>query len=329
MNPTYAPFSRTRSIDPRARKVSHPQPVGDLFTFKEREIPSRLDGSPNGFSKSARFTKGSHKREASELFATQPIDVSRGELSRPLSIKVSPPKQPYSQEYYQPQGGFPGSTMLPITPDEQAFPVQSVHPSVLQPHSFAYGSIDDNVVLPVTYYTPPRTGRTNSTDSLASSNDERTYGPTVHCPAPWQQQLGGFPPSLGVSQPMQQTMSLPVPSGMRSHSLSGWDMPTVSDFQAVPATANPAGLSARPMAPLPSPRKRVASEKQPATPKSRKASGKKAKAAGGFACSFINFTQDDAEKLLTGVAPSGSAKRRRDVSGSSDDGDESPKRAKA
>ncbi len=310
--------------------------MADLFTFKEREIPSRLDGSPNGFSKSARFSTGAHKREASELFATQPIDVSRGDLGRPLSIKVCPTKQPYSQAYLQAQAQGPAyypASMHPITPDEHAFPVHPVHPSVLQPHSFPYGvTIDDNVVLPVAYYTPPRTGRTNSTDSMASwcNGDRAAFEPaSTHYPAQWQQQLGGYP-SLGVSQPMQQSMSLPVAGGTRSYSLCGWDVPPVSDVLVVPATANPAGISARPMAPLPSPRKRVASEKQPATPKTpRKASGKKAKAAEGFACSFINFTQDDAEKLLTGVAPSGSAKRRRDVSGSSDDGSGSPKRAKA
>jgi hypothetical protein len=110
-----------------------------------------------------------------------------------------------------------------------------------------------------------------------------------------------------------------------SNSISGWSQ-TVEEVQqpngSLPSASappsNPTSITdSRLIAPLPLPKKRTASK---SAPKARKASTKKDKAApiGSFACSFINFTQDDAEKLLTGVAPSGSGKRRREVSGSAE-----------
>jgi hypothetical protein len=68
----------------------------------------------------------------------------------------------------------------------------------------------------------------------------------------------------------------------------------------------------RPMARLPSPRSRKVSS----PPKNRSPSGRKRTqtAPGGFSwgeATFINFTSDDAEKLLTGVAPSGSQNKRK------------------
>ncbi|ORX38318.1 hypothetical protein BD324DRAFT_348944 [Kockovaella imperatae] len=76
------------------------------------------------------------------------------------------------------------------------------------------------------------------------------------------------------------------------------------------------GTASRPIARLPSTPTRA--RKVSASPSKRTPSRKRAspETAGGFswgAATFINFTSDDAEKLLTGVAPSGSqAKRKRE-----------------
>ena len=70
----------------------------------------------------------------------------------------------------------------------------------------------------------------------------------------------------------------------------------------------------RPIARLPSPIKRRTTNVSPSKVRSPSSKRKAAPSGGAFswgATTFINFTPDDADKLLTGVAPSGSQSKRR------------------
>ncbi len=130
---------------------------------------------------------------------------------------------------------------------------------------------------------------------------------------------------------LHATPSVHMMSGSGSQ-LEGWHGQGSGQAQGIPITASERAAqpiltcvplnfpprsaeSYKVIAPLPkAPRIRTPSK---STPKARKVS--RSAAQPGFG--FVNFTANDADKLLTGVAPSGSQKRKRDVSGGSQDGD--------
>ena len=125
---------------------------------------------------------------------------------------------------------------------------------------------------------------------------------------------------MGWEGPSAQTASLPVltttplvtihppPAQYATHA------PPSTPHRVHPPPHPAPGSNARPIARLPvSPTK---ARKTSASPAKRSPSGKKRQAAGagGFSwgeATFINFTSDDADKLLTGVAPSGSQSKRK------------------
>jgi len=125
---------------------------------------------------------------------------------------------------------------------------------------------------------------------------------------------------MGWEGPSAQTASLPVLTTTPLVTIH--PPPATYAAQAPPTTPHrvhppphPApGSNSRPIARLPvSP---MRARKVSASPAKRSPSGKKRQpaASGGFSwgeATFINFTSDDADKLLTGVAPSGSQSKRK------------------
>lgn len=298
---------KSRSNDPRVRKSHPPSPVG-LFTFQEREIPPVVTDNSSASIKEVRQGSLSHQRlPPGDLFAIQPIDEARAGLT----IKVQPlTKSNGGPGYFQPHGQFHPGLVPPITPEEQTFPFHTPLNSV-PTRTYAYTANMDESCMPQSgFHTPPRTGRTRSANSngssVFSSHVERPWRPAL----PRTVSIGT--PSVLQCPPMQRSVSYGHSSSPRG-SISGWSDTTRMSVPPFMTSCVPTAIEQRPIVSLPLPKKRNASDSKP---KPRRPSSKKTKppAVTGFACSFINFTQDDAEKLLTGVAPSGSIKRRRHVS---------------
>jgi len=134
-----------------------------------------------------------------------------------------------------------------------------------------------------------------------------------------QPQLGGRPRQtiMGWEGPSAQTSSLPV---LATTPLDTVHPPPAQYFLgSAPPTPHrvhppPHPGTYRPISRLPSPTKRRTSTFSPS--KIRSPSGKRRPNPSGGAFSwgettFINFTPEDADKLLTGVAPSGSQSKRK------------------
>lgn len=143
--------------------------------------------------------------------------------------------------------------------------------------------------------------------------------PSLTCPPSasmgWEAFSAGAPsPYLAPQQPIMHPQTVPM---LTTHTpLMTVHPPPPPPHHYYPAPPrihpppHPGHMAHRPIARLPSPKSRKVS------PTKRSPSGKKRGGPSGGAFSwgettFINFTSDDAEKLLTGVAPSGSQSKRK------------------
>jgi hypothetical protein len=209
---------------------------------------------------------------------------------------------PMSRAHTQP-GPLDPSAMYPVTPLTTSY---------------------DGSIAPAFYYPPPMS---HDAEYLQSAATVPPQQPSVLASAP-----GGIhvaPPLSAISiTRTQQALNTTEPSRPRTCSVSR-RAPCQPILTSQPLKiTEPASVPSpepivenRPIINLPT--KRKASQ-----PKSRKASGAKAKggeAAGISFGSFINYTAKDAAVIQAGVAPSGSKTKRR----SEDDGDRSTKRSRS
>ncbi|EIW68422.1 hypothetical protein TREMEDRAFT_74278 [Tremella mesenterica DSM 1558] len=136
--------------------------------------------------------------------------------------------------------------------------------------------------------------------------------PSLSHPGPRTMRWEGHHPDVHYSQHGHEQIQ---PSPVFTHTpLMNIHPPPSHHYYPIPPRVHPPphpGLSQhRPIARLPSPKSRRIS------PNKRSPSGKRKHVPSGGTFSwgettFINFTSDDAEKLLTGVAPSGSQSKRK------------------
>lgn len=218
----------------------------------------------------------SHYQPQQQMYAP----AQQAHAMPPQHVQHPPQPQQHSQ---------PTSLHQPQPTQAQAYAFQSQPPKSLAPPEYDAHSRARSNPLPVSH--PPPPGGHPVAQPIMTTQPLLVHPPTsagFTYTAPPPHRIHPPPPSAGL--PMTATAS--------GTSLSGYNTGV--------------SINNRPMARLPSPKSRKVSSPS----KQRSPSGKRRTqtAPGSFSwgeATFINFTSNDAEKLLSGVAPSGSQNKRK------------------
>ncbi|WRT68583.1 uncharacterized protein IL334_005561 [Kwoniella shivajii] len=324
-----------RSLSSEGFVPSRYAPPRDLFSYAPQQIPTGPPGPQPLYTSDpspSYHTSSSFQRVMPPTPSHAPIQSKRA--ANNLSIKIHPPAQ---------------STFIPSpfppTPQSATFPIslsaaQAQQPIAMQragtqplpqtrklSGSSQAGSIPAHLARAQAIVQQQQARDQAERDSIRREAASRRVGmanasvmqPTANIPRRNQPTIMGWegPSAPAASFPVLTHAPLVTVHPPAQYMVTGVPIP-VHRVHPPPHPGNAApAMQARPIARLPSSpvRARKASNNQltptRTTPKARSPSSKRKPSSSGFNDPFINFTADDAEKLLTGVAPSGSQSKRK------------------
>ncbi|WVR09456.1 hypothetical protein IAU60_006523 [Kwoniella sp. DSM 27419] len=322
----------TRSLSSEGLVPSRQAPLRDLFSYAPQQIPSGPPGPQPLYT-----SDPSPSYKSSAFPRSMPTSSRRAPAN--LSIQIHPP----------PQSTFVPS-QFPPTPQSATFPTSMAAAQAAPVPMQRAGTnplprkSSGMPTTPVSAGLPPHLARAQAIVQQQEAHEQaqreaarreaasRRVGmaqasvmqqlPQTQQPLPLRRQQ---PAIMGWEGPSAQTGAMPVLTHTplvtvhpppASYMVTG----TPISAQRVHPPPHPSTMPAnRPIARLPSSPVKVRKTSSPGKPSPAKARSpsarkKNAPAPGGFSwgeTTFINFTSKDAEKLLTGVAPSGSQSKRR------------------
>ncbi|WWD19233.1 hypothetical protein CI109_103691 [Kwoniella shandongensis] len=336
-----------KSLSSEGYVPSRNAPPRDLFSYAPQQIPSGPPG-PQPLYTSDPSPSYASIGQPNFLRSTPltPTPTSRRAASHNLTVQIHPP----ATSTYMPSP-FPPTPMSATFPSSlsaaqsQPIPMQRAGTNPLPARKSSMGSGNPSS-LPGSTGMPAHLARAEAIVQMQAANEEAqrqvirqrnamkrvgmaeasVMQPTAGTRRP-QAIMGWEGPSAqtGVMPVLTNTPLVTVHPPPAQYYFSGAAAPPAHRVHPPPHPGT-TGTTTRPIARLPSPSKaatRKASNTQLSpnrtTPsKARSPSGKRkvtpANGGGGFSwgeTTFINFTSDDAEKLLTGVAPSGSQSKRK------------------
>ncbi|BGO92033.1 hypothetical protein NBRC10512_001014 [Rhodotorula toruloides] len=221
-----------------------------------------------------------------------------------------------SDVYDSPSRSYPASASAWRT----TFDLPPAPPPPVPPFPHAhYTSYNDQYLSPtkpVSTYTLSHSSSMNSL-ALPPNPHQRAYSAQGHLPRSVSSQdpfLSSSPPraSSSVLRRRSSVDSVNLAASYGRHPypppLPQQQQPPQQPFPAVLQPAPPQGV-ARPSTPPPKPAQANSKSPSKTTPKRKRGSPTKTKQPAAM---FINYSSQDAKKLLSGVAPSGSSKKKRE-----------------
>ncbi|CAD6568425.1 MAG: hypothetical protein TREMPRED_004536 [Tremellales sp. Tagirdzhanova-0007] len=303
----------SRSVSSDANPYSRHAPARDLFSYAPQHIPSTLP-TPQPLYTSEPSPSYSRMGSAHHLRAPTPSRLNR-RASAQLSIQINPPNFSY----------FPPSA-FPPTPQSATFQDLS-HPMPMMSRKLSGGL--EACLTPTTSSMPAHLLRAQAIVQMQEAKEEAERQELRRQASARRVRMA----EASVMQPQVQNLPRQVIMGWEGPSARNSSLPVLTTAPLVNVHPPPAQYylgtplpsphrvhpppymgNGRPVARLPSPNKRRTSKLTPTKVRSPSTKRKAAPAGGAFswgATTFINFTPDDADKLLTGVAPSGSQGKRR------------------
>ncbi|WWC71388.1 uncharacterized protein I206_105343 [Kwoniella pini CBS 10737] len=336
----------TRSLSSEGFVPSRNAPPRDLFSYAPQPIPS---GPPGPQPLYTSDPSPSYQQFDSFAYPRMPPTPTRSTSRKNnLSIKIHPPvHSTFVPSPYPPtpqSAGFPTSLAVAQSQPQQPIAMQRAGTQPLPQTRRLSGAGINQPGLPPHLARAQAIVQAQQAEQQAQRDAQRREAaarrvgmfeasvmqPTETAPAARRNQ----PAIMGWEGPSAQTGSLPVLThtplvtvhpAPAQYMVTGAPIPAhrvhppPHPAQSVPVMASqqqPRQIARLPSSPNRS--RKVSNQLTPSktTPKARtpsSASKRKASNNGGFSFSdpFINFTADDAEKLLTGVAPSGSQSKRK------------------
>ncbi|KAK4686438.1 hypothetical protein P7C73_g3685, partial [Tremellales sp. Uapishka_1] len=327
-------FMTRRSISSDGLNHGRPAPPRDLFAYTPQHIPSGPpEPQPLYTSQPSPSYQSMNSSQYPRVMPPTPGGVRRG--STQLSVQINPssgystylapsplPPTPQSATFPSSGAGFPGSIPQPILMTRgatQPLPQTRRMSTELFPSSLPSSGMPAHLVRAQAIVQMQEAEEEAERQQLRRQAEGRRLG--MEHASVMQPRLQNRSVSkaniMGWEGPSAQTGSMPI----LTHTPLVTVHPPPTQYylgSAMPSTPHKVHPPPnRPIAGLPSPTKgRSVSTFSPGkTPKNRTPSSKrKPMQAGNFSwgeTTFINFTSQDAEKLLTGVAPSGSQSKRR------------------